>query len=199
MCPQSTQHVHGVQASAVLELEGFPGKHSNGMIRAEHVFANKITGFHLYPELLSRNPLVHKMLRTILADGSMSPTEHEGAEHTSSAPLQPRIKSMIESIFPNQFDHARAYFSAPSNLLDPKQLHTDGSLNTLCISLGREVICVLALQEPVKSVALRLRPGDVLHLTGAKFQAWYGVAQVASSSLSSSNSGGTRLDLVVKG
>lgn len=42
MCPETTQHVHGMQASAVLEVERFPGKHSNGMIHAKHVFANKI-------------------------------------------------------------------------------------------------------------------------------------------------------------
>lgn len=62
-----------------------------------------------------------------------------------------------------------------------------------------ETLCVLALQEPVNSIALYLRPGNFLHFASASLQAWYGVAQILDSSLSTSDSGGTRLDLIVKG
>jgi hypothetical protein len=174
--------------------------HNDGRMLG-YLIADALSDFHIYPNLLSRNPLVHReLLRTLLRNPAYWSHLYMGNEGEEFVPieLQPRIKALLEGIFPYKLNETethlpvrfrstlphevkatKTYVSSASNFMEPVQF--DDSLDgrdaaVHIISLGCDSVCVVGVEE--KLVAIRLKSGDVMRFTGPSLKAWYGVAKV---------------------
>lgn len=134
-CPQETRHIHGIQASGVLQVKDFPG-------------------LYIYPKLLL--PVLPELLDTVMGlheSGEVDESkealslDHEDAPGRQAL-LPPKFRSLIRGSFPmmfNQHDQAtRAtiYTSTPERQHGLRQSHATRSVIPY-LSLGCDAVLVI--------------------------------------------------------
>lgn len=103
---------------------------------------------------------------------------------TSPPDFPPDVKSLIEDVFPMRAEAAIVNLYSPGDTLS---LHRDVSEECdrplVSVSIGCDAIFVVGLdvgtdREDAKVVAMRLRSGDAVLMTGQSRYAWHGVPKI---------------------